>query len=111
MMEAMMTEILFSELTNDGKVRNLVGHERGEDAREKWMLDHLDGDDETVDVVIPGELLTLSSSFFQGMFAQSVKKLGKEGFLAHYRFQASSIVMQQVAEGIRDSLMKRSALG
>lgn len=106
-----MTEILFSELTDGGKVRNLVGHERGEKAREKWTLDQLDTDSEAIDVKIPRELLTLSSSFFQGMFAQSVKKLGQEGFLRHYQFQASPIVMQQVMDGIRDSLMKRSALG
>lgn len=106
-----MTEIKFSELTAEGKVRNLVGHERGEDARDRWTLDKLDQDDESIDVLIPAELLTLSSSFFQGMFAQSVKRLGREGFLDHYRFHASPIVMQQVKDGIRDSLMKRSALG
>ena len=106
-----MTEIRFSELTEGGKVRNLVGHERGEDARERWTLDDLDQDNEVVEVFVPAELLTLSSSFFQGMFAQSVKKMGHDGFLDHYRFHASPIVMQQVADGIRDSLMKRSALG
>lgn len=106
-----MTEIRFSELTNDGKVRNLVGHERGEAARNKWTLDELDRDSQAIEVIIPDELLTLSSSFFQGMFAQSVKKLGRDGFLDHYRFRASTIVMQQVGEGIRDSLMKRNALG
>lgn len=106
-----MTEILFSELTEDGKVRNLVGHERGESARDRWTLDDLDLDDDAIDVIVPVELLTLSSSFFQGMFAQSVKKLGRDGFLDHYRFRASAIVLQQVDEGIRDSLMKRSALG
>jgi hypothetical protein len=110
-MEAMMTEIKFSELTEEGRVRNLVGHERGEEARNKWTLDELDSEDDPIDVLVPRELLTLSSSFFQGMFAQSVKKLGDEGFRKRYRFNASPIVMQQVAEGIRDSLMKRNALG
>ena len=106
-----MTEIRFSELTEDGKVRNLVGHERGEAAREKWRLDELDRSDETVEVHIPRDLLTLSSSFFQGMFAQSVKKHGDEGFRKMYHFDASPIILQQVADGIRDSLMKRNALG
>ncbi|THK38630.1 hypothetical protein EHS39_08970 [Ensifer sp. MPMI2T] len=106
-----MQKIELLELTGNGEVHNLSGHERGVAARAKFNLAALDEGSEPVVVAIPEFVYTITPSFFQGMFADSVKKLGnREGFLAHYSFIAPPIVLQQIENGIRSSLMKRGNL-
>lgn len=106
-----MQKIELMELTGNGEVHNLSGHERGLAARNKFNLEKLDSSAEPVVVAIPDFVYTITPSFFQGMFAESVKKLGnREGFLSHYTFIAPPVVLQQIENGIRSSLMKRGSL-
>ena len=102
MRESVMVEIKLSDLTRDGEVRNLSGHERGVAAREKFNLPNLDSAPETVVVVVPDDITTLTSSFFQGMFSESVQSLGndRDRFLNHYQFDASPLVLMQIERGI-----------
>ena len=93
-----MATIDLNELTR-GKVRNLTGHERGLAARAKFDLDKFDAARETVDVDVPDELEGITTSFFQGMFASSVRASGSD-FLNRYRFHASTAIMEQVLRGI-----------
>lgn len=95
-----MSEIKLDELTK-GEVRNLSGQERGVEARAMFNLDELDSSNDEVKVIVPDDLDAIASSFFQGMFASSVRNLGGgESFLRHYRFNASPEVMLQVMRGI-----------
>ena len=106
-----MLEINFKELTNDGEVRNLSGHERGRAARSKYRLDEADGSAELVRVIVPEDVYSITSSFFQGMFSESVRKAGnREGFLARFEFDAPPVVLRQVERGIEASLMKRGSI-
>ncbi|MBB4041614.1 hypothetical protein GGR34_003292 [Microvirga flocculans] len=104
-----MTDINLFELTGDGAVRNLTGHERGVEARVRYDLEKLDEVQEPVRVIVPESVYTLTPSFFQGMFAESVRKLG-ETFLTHYRFDASALIMRQVQRGISSANMQRGSL-
>lgn len=106
-----MTQINLHELTDEGAVRNLAGHDRGMQARVRFDLDKLDAIDDSVTVVVPEDIYLLSPSFIQGMFARSIKKFGgREGFLQHYGFDASSLVMNQIESGITAALMERGPL-
>lgn len=106
-----MRTIDLSELTGHGEVRNLSGHERGVAAREKFLLDQADRGDEEVVISVPEDLYTITPSFFQGMFAESVRHAGsREKFLTKYRFAAPSIVLRQIESGIETSLIKRSRI-
>jgi hypothetical protein len=98
-----------SELTRGGEVHNLSGHERGLAARNLFELDRLDGEGRPVDVLIPSDIYTVTPSFFQGMFSQSVLALGGDGgqFLSRFRFRASPVVMRQIQRGIDSVRMKR----
>ncbi len=105
-----MPMIELEQLTQ-GKVRNLTGHDRGLAARQNFDLDALDASGEAVDVVVPEGLDGITTSFFQGMFAQSVRSVGA-GFLDHYRFHASPALMEQVLRGIdRINTKRGGALG
>lgn len=107
-----MRELDLQTLTDGSSVRNLSGYERGVAARVLFHLDELDREAEPVRVVVPREVYTLTPSFFQGMFSESVRALGgdRSAFLAHYRFDASAVVMRQIDRGIETSSMRRGHL-
>ncbi|MDJ1632653.1 hypothetical protein [Rhizobium rhizogenes] len=105
-----MQTIELEQLTK-GEVHNLSGHDRGQAARVHFKLSELDGGTDVVLIHVPEHVYTITSSFFQGMFAESVKHLGdRESFFARYRFDADPVVLQQVEQGIRASLMKRNSI-
>ncbi|MBO6510893.1 MAG: hypothetical protein JJ866_24855 [Roseibium sp.] len=103
-----MLLIELNELTNGGEVRNLSGHERGQAARAKFGLADLDQANERVVISIPDFIYTITPSFFQGMFAESVRQLGgRDKFLDRYQFNADPVVLQQIDRGIKASLVER----
>jgi hypothetical protein len=97
-----MLEIDLSELTNGGEVHNLSGHERGVAAREHFRLEDADASEESVRVIVPAYIYTLTPSFFQGMFAASVHASGNDRakFFSRYKFAAPAVVLQQIERGI-----------
>jgi hypothetical protein len=104
----MPRSINLGELTRGGEVRNLSGQERGVAARRHFGLEVLDHSDDPVQVFVPAGITTVTTSFFQGMFAESVRALGgRDGFLAHYRFDASPIVLRQLDRGIQNVTTRR----
>lgn len=104
-----MTDIQLVEFTK-GEVRNLSGHERGLAARMAFKLEDLDALPEPIEVVVPEDLDAISTSFFQGMFAQSIQRLGsRDRFLEHYRFHARPHLMLQVQRGIDAVQTRRKA--
>lgn len=106
-----MVEINLEKLTGNGEVRNLAGHDRGQKARAEFNLDGLDVTSEPVTVVVPDEVYLLTPSFIQGMFAESIKRLGsRERFLRHYGFRASGAILRQIDSGITASLVSRGSL-
>jgi hypothetical protein len=103
-----MTQIDLNDLTRAGEVRNLSGHEKGVDARRHYKLNELDRYPEPVLVLVPELVYTLTPSFFQGMFAESVRTLRtREEFLAHYRFNATPLILRQIERGISAAQMQR----
>lgn len=105
------TVINFDHLTGEGKVRNLAGKERGVAARRDLNVDSLDASSDTVVIKIPAYVDTISPSYFQGLFSESIRTLhGREGFLSKYKFEANANVMQWIELGIRNSISSRDAL-
>lgn len=94
-------DLQISELTQ-GVVRNLSGHERGVAARRRFELDRLDEDQEmVVRIIVPEDLDAITTSFFQGCFAESVNRLGgRDAFLRKYKFLADEFILSQVNRGI-----------
>ena len=52
------------------------GRSRGEALREKYALDSKEDVVEAVNVIIPSNAYTISSSFFLGLFGPSIQKCG-----------------------------------
>ena len=97
-----MAEIDLDLLTDGGRVHNLTGKPLGINARKLLKLDDLDRLDQSVDVVVPDHIYAISSSFFLGLFSESLKNFGgRDAFLQHYKFAADQVIMEQVSEGIK----------
>lgn len=99
------------KLTRDGRVRNLSGKERGQAARAQLDLDTLDAQLDSVEIVVPDYIDTISPSYFQGLFSESISRLsGRTGFLGKYKFRASTQAMRWIDIGIRNATSSRSNL-
>jgi len=93
-MNEQVTKLDFSRF--DGPL--FAGRKRGESSRIKANLDLLDMSNEKIIISIPRDFLTITSSFFLGMFDKSIQKCGtKEKFLEKYDFG-------QLPQGLRDQL-------
>ena len=89
----------------------LIGHDRGVAARAKLGLDGLDHVAEPVAVSVPSHLLTLTPSFVQGLFAESVHYLGEERFFDHYQFAVPAHILSDIRAGVDRVLTSRHLAG
>jgi len=94
-----------------GEVTSLSGQPRGLEARKYFDLNQLDEVDEHVIVTAPENLEALTPSFVQGMFANSVHRLGRERFFDHYQFAISPELRADIDVGIERALMRREIAG
>lgn len=91
------------------EVRVFAGRERGQRVREAAQLDKLERKYATIEVHIPEDVYSVNSSFFLGMFGDSIRELGEAAFREKYRFTGKSID-RVLEDGISEALRKRSPL-
>ena len=87
-----------------------AGRERGKFWRIKFKIDELDEAPEAVRVIVPEDILSLNISFFLNLFGDSIRKLGKDGFKAHYLFENDPVLTPVIDQGIEQALKRSSAL-
>ena len=75
--------------------------ENGKDLRWLFSLDEIDKGNEVYRVIFPDSLASLNSSFFRGMFYESLKSLGEVGFRDKYKFTSNDVTRVDIEEGIR----------
>lgn len=63
-----------------------TGRDRGKKVREDSKIDEIEATNETVSIIIPDNIYSINPSFFEELFVNVVKKLGKEGFLDKFSF-------------------------
>lgn len=85
------------------------GRTRGQLVREKAQLDDLDRAEEQVTVKVPNDTISVNSSFFLGMFADSIRFLGEERFREKYLFEGRDI-SRTVDSGIQEVMRRFSPL-
>lgn len=95
----------------DADLRILSGARCGRSARAATQLAHLDTDPEFEHVVIrvPEDTWDVTSSFWLGMFGESVRRLRADGFRARYEFRGG-IHPDDVGAGIEDALFEENPL-
>ena len=87
-----------------------AGRKRGKFWRDRFKLDQLDQQESPVDVLVPGDVISLNISFFLNLFGESVRRLGREKFLEHYIFHCDAELRPHIDNGIEQALKRSSAL-
>src|SRR5437899_1189870 len=86
-----------------------AGRDRGKLVRSKAALEEADRDADPVEIRVPDDIFSITSSFFLGMFGPSIQKLGADAFTTHYLFVGKDI-SPIVKDGVREALRTGSPL-
>lgn len=68
--------------------RIFTGRDRGASIRRQSNLDNIESENDTVFIVIPDNIYSINPSFFEELFVNVVKKLGKKSFLEKFKFSS-----------------------
>jgi hypothetical protein len=63
------------------------GYENGKSFRESYGLSTLDKDNQSYKFVFPDFVMAVTSSFFRGVFYESIEALGTDRFEEKYKFE------------------------
>lgn len=86
-----------------------TGRSRGEHIREFLALDRVDSEGGEVNVLIPDNTYTVTSSFFLGLFGPSVVKAGsKNAFFQRFHFNAPSFLESEMEGYVARALQQRN---
>ena len=84
----------------------LAGRTNGENIRKK------ESENEKIEIIIPNDVFSFNSSYFLGMFGESVKKLGKEKFEEKYQFNTNNeSIKMNIKDGIDEALNNADVFG
>lgn len=67
-------------------VRVFSGRGRGKAVKEEAVLISLEREHDKILVLVPEDTFSISSSFFLGLFGDSIRRLGENGFRSKYTF-------------------------
>lgn len=65
-----------------------TGRDRGVIVRNESKIDEIEPFSEKINVIIPNDIRSINPSFFEEMFKNVVKKLGREKFLEKFKFNS-----------------------
>ena len=90
-----------------------TGRDRGEDVRKKSGIDEIESISDEIDFVIPDNIYSINPSFFEELFINVVRKLGKDDFLKKFHFSnlGDYNYEKPLHEAIDRILRKKTALG
>ena len=93
------------------EIKILSGRQNGEIIRKKVKLDDEDRTKGIIKIIVPQDVFSLNSSYFLGLFGDSVRKLGEIGFKEKYQFECADAIKINIANGIKYALKGMNALG
>lgn len=88
----------------------LSGRPQGVEARKHFSLDQLDASNDDAVVVVPQRVISFNGSFFLGLFAPSIKRLGVVKFEDKYRFNCRPELAADIDRGKREALNESNPL-
>ncbi|MCM3663463.1 hypothetical protein M3204_03555 [Mesobacillus subterraneus] len=87
------------------------GREEGYELREKLNLEAIDKTKEPILFEFPVDTLSLTPSFFLGLFGASIRKLGAAEFRQVYHFRGTDVINRSIENGIIRALKRSNPLG
>lgn len=96
---------LLDGIKDANKIFAISGRDLGIKQRKHHKLNELEDNNEKIIVKIPSNIYFLSSSFFLGMFGESVRKCKtKEHFKEKFEFETNGKIDSNIEDGINDAL-------
>lgn len=85
------------------------GRPRGVAIRKQYALDSVDGDaSATVDIAVPDNTYSMTSSFFLGLFGPSVVKAGSsQAFFSKFHFTAKPVLQHAFTGYVENALQAK----
>ena len=81
----------------------LASKTKGADARNELELDSLDKGSDQIMVIIPEYIITITPSFFLGLFSKSLETLGEDNFFKKYHFNDKrDTIQRQIKSSVDD---------
>lgn len=74
-----------------GKSTTFSGRSEGKDVRSNLRLDSIDNNGKEYVIEMPSDTTSFNPSFFLGLFFESIKRLGIEGFKDKYKISLSNM--------------------
>ena len=105
-----MKIIDLNEARSSQEAKVFSGRQRGKHWRREFDLDRLDIENKNVVVKIPADVFSVNMSFFLGLFGESVRTLGIQGFWVKYTFECDPVLMPSIRQGVDRALKESSAL-
>lgn len=94
-----------------GGVKVFSGRDRGKKVRDAMDLDNLDKDkDLEITIKVPQDTISMNTSFFLGLFGDSVRTFGESAFKSRFSFSAETAILNSVEQGIERALKETSVL-
>ena len=84
----------------DGNRKFLMGRKLANENRLRLDLDNLDKSSERVRIIISDDFKSLNSSYFLGLFGESIRTLGKEKFIEKYKFECKETFKKSIKKYI-----------
>lgn len=86
------------------------GRDRGELVRDKVRLDKADQEGATrVEVAVPQDTYSVTSSFFLGLFGPSIVKAGsRDSFYQKYHFDAPPTILRRMDAYVERALQRKA---
>lgn len=101
---------LIDKKNKNGKSIGISGRDLGKLQRARLKLDEEDTKDNVCEVFVENNIIVISTSYFLGMFGDSVRTLGsREKFLDKYNFICNPKALKYIEDGIIQAF-KRGAL-
>lgn len=87
------------------------GRAKGEQVRSKIKLDEIDSNATKVRIIVPENTFSLNSSFFLGLFGNSIRAAGSSNvFLEKFKFNNPPHIDKYITSGIERALLERMPL-
>lgn len=99
---------------SDGTVVTVfTGRDRGEQVRRNSKINSKESTFDEIEIIIPKDIYSINPSFFEELFFNVVRKLGKEKFLKKFKFtpEGNYKYEKPLNEAINRILRENSALG
>lgn len=100
-----MKEVNLADYVDENRM--LSGRDLGREVREKLDIRDLEKTEDRIVVHVPDDVFLVSSSFFKGLFGDSIRALGRSSFREKYDF-TGPISRTTIADAIADVELLKS---